>query len=97
MHMLTKRTLVFVLASLCVLIIPFAAMQFHVDGWDWHAIDFAIVAVLLAGMGFALATVTNRNISLTRRMIGIGCAVLIFLLYVHLAVGIVDSWPLAGS
>lgn len=96
-HMLTKRTFIFVLAALCVLFIPFFAMQFQVEGWDWKAPDYIIIAVLLTGVGFALAAATNREFSLSRRVIAIACAGLIFVLYVHLAVGIVDSWPLAGS
>ncbi len=92
-----KRTYVFVLAALSILLIPFFAMQFQVEGWDWHLPDFAIVGVLLAGVGFALAAATNKEFPLSRRIIGLGVAGILFLVYVHLAVGIVDSWPLAGS
>ncbi len=95
--MLTKRTLIFVLAALCVLLIPFFAMQFRVEGWDWHAFDYVVVGVLLAGVGFALAGATNAQFPLKRRVIAVAAAGLLFLVYVHLAVGIVDWLPLAGS
>lgn len=92
-----KRTYIFVLGALSLLLIPFLAMQFNVAGWDWNASDFAIMSVLLAGVGLALAAATNRTFPLSRRCIGIGAVGFLVLLYVHLAVGIVDSWPLAGS
>ena len=58
-----------------------------------------VVVVLdgLAGVGFALAAATNREFPMRRRLIGIAVVGLLFILYVHLAVGIVDWLPLAGS
>lgn len=95
--MFKSRTLVFVLGALCLLFVPFVAMQFSVDGWDWSGADFLIMAVLLAGIGTALAAATNSNYPVSRRAIGVAVGLLIVALYVHLAVGIVDTWPLAGS
>lgn len=46
---------------------------------------------------FVLAAATNSAFPLKRRAIGIGAVVFILALYAHLAVGIVDTWPLAGS
>ncbi len=97
-YMITqKRTLVFVLAALSLLLVPFFAMQFQISGWDWHLSDFVIMAVLLSGAGSALAAGTNAQFPIMRRAIAIGIVGLLILLYVHLAVGIVDTWPLAGS
>ena len=95
--MLTKRTLIFVLAAPCLLLVPLFAMQFTVDGWDWGAADFVLMAVLLSGTGAALAAATNSEFPLSRRLIAVGIVGGILVLYVHLAVGIVDSWPFAGS
>lgn len=95
--MFTKRTLKFVLSALALLLIPFFAMQFEIGGVDWDFTDFSIAAALLASVGIALATATCKQIPLRRRVIGFAAVGLIFVLYVHLAVGIVDSWPLAGS
>jgi len=95
--MFEKRTIRFVVAALCLLLVPFFAMQFHIEGWDWSASDFILMAVLLSGAGTALAAATNKNYSVTSRVVGLGILGLLVVLYVHLAVGIVDTWPLAGS
>jgi|GEM_PF-3223858 len=91
------RTYIFVLAALALLLVPFFAMQFQVAGWDWHVDDCIIMAVLLSLAGFALAAATHREFPLSRRVLAIAAVGILFLLYVHLAVGIVDTWPLAGS
>ncbi len=96
-RMFKRRTLVFIVGALCLLLVPFLAMQFSVEGVDWDGTDFAIMAVLLAGIGCALAGATNSDYPLSRRVIGMVAVGLILVLYVHLAVGIVDTWPLAGS
>lgn len=95
--MRTKRTPYFVVGMMALLLVPFFAMQFNVAGWDWDATDFVIMAILLGGAGFALAAATNSEFSLKKRLIGLGAVGFLCILYVHLAVGIVDSWPLAGS
>lgn len=97
MYMLTKRTSVFVIGALCLLLIPFLAMQFGVQGWDWHLFDYLVVGVLLVGVGFALAAATNSAFSLKRRVIAIGIVALLLVFYIHVAVGIVDWLPFAGS
>lgn len=95
--MLQTRTYIFVLALLSLLLVPFFAMQFGVQGWDWDARDFAIMSVILSLAGVGLAAATNGAFSLKQRLIGLGVVGLLFILYVHLAVGIMDTWPLAGS
>jgi hypothetical protein len=98
MYMITqKRTYVFVVGMLALLLVPFFAMQFQIEGVDWDGADFGVAAALLIGFGFALAAATNGEFPMRRRLIGIAAFGLLFLLYVHLAVGIVDTWPLAGS
>ena len=92
-----KRTYYFVFATVALLLVPFFAMQFNVEGWDWHPLDYMIMSILLTGVGFALAAATNSQFPLKRRVIAVGIVGLLFLFYVHIAVGIVDSWPFAGS
>jgi hypothetical protein len=94
--MTTSRTLTFILGALCLLFIPFFAMLFQVEGWDWHLFDYLVVGVLLVGFGVSLAYATSAGLS-KRMIIGIGLALLFVALYVHVAVGIVDWLPLAGS
>jgi peptidoglycan/LPS O-acetylase OafA/YrhL len=95
--MISKRTMFFMIGALCLLFVPFFAMQFNVGGWDWQLNDFVIMGVLLTGFGIALAAATNKDTPLVRRIIGLSVIGFILLLYMHLAVGIVDTWPLAGS
>lgn len=72
-------------------------MQFDVGGWDWDVTDFIIASGLLAALGVAIGAATNSAFTIKRRVLGIGGTLLVIALYVHLAVGIVDTWPLAGS
>lgn len=96
-HIHMNRTLKFVLGALCILFIPLLAMVFSVDGWDWSLFDFVLIGVLLAFAGYALAYATNVQMSNTLRFIGLAAVGLLVLIYVHLAVGLVDWLPLAGS
>lgn len=90
------RPLKFVIGTLCLLLIPLFAMIFNIQGWDWHASDFAIMAVLLSFFGLAIAYATGPR-PLQRKLIGVVVALALVALYVHMAVGIVDWLPLAGS
>jgi hypothetical protein len=82
---------------MCLLLVPMFAMQFGVEGVDWDVTDFIVASGLLAALGVAVGAATNSNFTLKRRAIGIGGTLLVIALYVHLAFGIVDTWPLAGS
>jgi hypothetical protein len=69
-----------------------------VEGWDWDLTDFVIMGALIFGTGF-LIEFANMKIKNKNQMI-IAAALIVFALlivWVHLAVGIVDTWPLAGS
>lgn len=92
-----NRTLKFVIGALCILFIPFFAMVFKVDGWDWHIFDYIVVGVLLVGAGWGLAYATSAGATNRRRVIGLAIVGLFIVLYVHVAVGVVDWLPLAGS
>ena len=87
----------FIIGALSLLLIPFFAMQFQIQGWDWKLSDFVIMSVLLTGAGLAMATATNSAFPLRKRVIGLTIVGLLVILYVHMAVGLVDSWPLSGS
>lgn len=94
--MKNTRTFTFVLAALSLLFVPFFAELFNVEGWDWGVFDYIVVAVLLTVFGASVAYATGPR-SPMQRAVGIGLAILILLAYVHLAVGIVDWLPFAGS
>lgn len=92
-----NRTLKFVLGALCVLFIPLFAMLFNVEGWDWHLFDYIVVGILLVGAGGGLAYATGAGVPMRRRILGLAIVGVFILLYVHVAVGIVDWLPMAGS
>lgn len=84
------------LGTALILSIPFFAMQFSSEV-DWKLGDFLIVGLLLFGSG-ALYVSIARNTSKKRRIyVAIAIATMALLAWVHIAVGIVDTWPLAGS
>jgi hypothetical protein len=66
-------------------------------GADWKLGDFVVMGVLLFGAASLfvyLARVTPRKYRLLVAFVVLG---VFLLLWAHLAVGIVDTWPLAGS
>ncbi len=91
-----NRTLKFVLGALCLLLVPALAEFFDVPGWDWELRGYVLVGVLLAAFGASLAYATGQR-TMRQRVIGAALALLILATYVHLAVGLVDWLPFAGS
>jgi membrane protease YdiL (CAAX protease family) len=95
------------LLTAVVLFLPYLAMKFKwvkpdlsnpADrGVDWTRGDFVLMGILIFGMGslfIYLARVTPRKY---RIFIALGVLAAFLLIWVHLAVGIVDTWPFAGS
>lgn len=78
-----------------ILMIPLIAMQFT-NEVDWDETDFIIMGVLLFITGFVLDQI-NKRAGKNKMLIGIGVALAFLFIWAHLAVGIVDDWPLAGS
>lgn len=79
-----------------ILSIPLIAMQFTSDV-QWGIEDFTAAAMLLFGMGSVFVLVARvvpvKYLLPTAAIF----AFAVMLMWIHLAVGIVDSWPLAGS
>ncbi len=91
-----SRYLKFILGALLILVVPAIAELLNAPGIDWNSTDYVAAAVLLVMFGAAVAFFTGANT--TAKKIAGGILVLLVLaLYAHLAVGIVDTWPLAGS
>ena len=84
------------LATGLILSIPLVAMQITREV-DWKLGDFIIMGTLLFGTGFLFVHVARVTPRKYRALIGIAFLAALFLTWAHLAVGIVDSWPLAGS
>lgn len=79
-----------------ILSIPLIAMQFTSEV-DWSVSDFIIMGALIFGVGFLFVHVARVTPRKYRVLIGIGFLAILLVTWVHLAVGIVDTWPLAGS
>jgi hypothetical protein len=79
-----------------ILSLPLIAMQFTSEV-DWKLGDFIIMGTLLFSMG-SIFVFTARKVEKKHRIaVGLAVFAALLLIWVHLAVGIVDTWPLAGS
>jgi hypothetical protein len=68
------------------------------QGFNWKPNDFAVMGVLVFCTAFGLELAARKIAGRRGRYVALAAIVLLFLLvWVHLAVGIVDSWPFAGS
>ncbi|HLL61284.1 MAG TPA: hypothetical protein VK338_06205 [Candidatus Nitrosocosmicus sp.] len=98
-NMLTRNkdiTSVFIVTAV-ILMIPLIAMMFT-DEVDWNFLDFALMGILLSGTGLLIVLASRKIKNITDRIaIIVGIVMTLFLTWVHLAVGIVDSLPFAGS
>ena len=79
-----------------ILLVPLIAMQFTSEV-DWSIEDFITMGILLFGMGSLFVGIARVVPSKYRVLAAIACTAALLLLWAHLAVGIVDTWPLAGS
>lgn len=75
-----------------LLLIPFVAMQFGVDGVKWTAIDFIAAAVMLLGAGLAIEFVLRkvRTVSSRFALCG-GILVVLMLVWGELATGFFEE------
>lgn len=85
------------LVTALMLSIPLIAMQFS-DEVDWRLPDFIIIGALFIGTGliydFAIKRVQNTG---HRFLIAVVIISVFLLIWTHLAVGIIDDAPFAGS
>ena len=79
-----------------ILSIPLITMQFTSEV-KWTLSDFIIMGILLFGTGFVFVHVARVTARKYRILIGTVFLAALLLIWVHLAVGIVDTWPFAGS
>jgi hypothetical protein len=100
MTMQTKNYLRWVLVTAVVLLVPFVVMQLNLaipdpgsgaDRLDWGPMDFAIVGVLVLGAGLLYEYVSTRAATgMHRAAIGIALIAGLGLIWVNLAVGMMD-------
>src|SRR5688572_19125220 len=96
---LIKDDKVFGLIAACtaaILCIPLIAMQISSE-WDWGIFDFLIMGTLLFGAGSVFVLLARKVKKNQRLIVGLIILAAVLLTWVHLAVGIVDTWPFAGS
>ncbi len=68
------------------------------QGWNWKVGDFIVMGILLFITGLAIDFSAKKYKGSKYSIVAIIVILaLFFLIWVHLAVGIVDSWPFAGS
>jgi len=101
--MQTKKYLRWVLVTAAVLAVPALAMAFNIqvldpgsgtEGVNWGPMDFAIVGVLVLGAGLLYEYASSRGGSVAHRAaVGIAVAAGLFLIWVNLAVGMMDVEP----
>lgn len=77
--------------TVAILAIPLIAMQFSTEV-QWDSFDFVVMGTLIAGTGFAYQLISQASKKLSYK-IAVGIAVLtsLLLLWVTLAVGIINS------
>jgi hypothetical protein len=91
-----KRIVIIALLVLGLISIPLIAMQFT-NEVQWKATDFAVMGVLLLGVGIMIDWVIRKVGSLNSRILLIAALLLaLMLIWAELAVGIFET-PFAGS
>lgn len=90
-----KVFIVLALGTGLILSLPAIAMQFTSEV-DWSLFDFIVMGTLLFGMG-SIFILAARKFSKHRLIVGLIVIGTLLVTWIHLAVGIVDTWPFAGS
>lgn len=95
------------LATAVILSIPLMAMTFQWvkpnpsnpldQGVNWGLGDFVIMGILIFGAGSLFISIARISPRKYRMLIAFAVLAALLLTWTHLAVGIVDNWPLAGS
>jgi len=68
------------------------------QGFNWKIGDFIVFSILIFCAGLSIDFVMKKQINNIHRLIGVTIIVILFLLiYINLAVGIINNWPFAGS
>lgn len=93
---LTQSMIRYAFGTAAILTIPVVAMQISTE-WDWNLFDFIIIGTLLMGAGFTYELIKRKVDKKYRVALAIAVVAAVLLIWVHLAVGIIDNAPFAGS
>jgi len=84
-------------ATAGILMLPLIGIQVDSDV-DWSISDFLLMGTLISGTGLLIVLVARKVKNTTHRgALILALLAALFLTWVHLAVGIVDTAPFAGS
>lgn len=91
MTMVHKSILRIAMITICILLVPFIAMQFTTEV-NWGLLDFLIMGLLIFGAGLTYEVVASKGSNMAYR-VAVGVAVLaaLLLVWVNLAVGIIGD------
>ena len=84
------------LGTATILSIPFMAMLFKWEGWDWKLADFIVMGLLIFGTGFLFVHTARITPRKYRVLIGSAFALALLTVWAELAVGVFGT-PFAGS
>jgi uncharacterized protein YybS (DUF2232 family) len=90
-----RSTISIAVAVALILMVPLAAMQFS-ESVVWSLSDFATAGVLLLGTGLAADLIFRKVTRMYRLAALLALALVFFLTWVELAVGVFGS-PVAGT
>lgn len=83
--------------TICILLIPFIAMQFT-NEVNWSLADFLIMGALIFGTGISFTWLIKRSSGLIYRIaIGIAVFSTFLMIWANLAVGLIGSGPNTGN
>ncbi len=101
MQKITKRLIVWAILIALILMVPFLAMQFHVNLYDpgsgfeqmnWDPFDFILMGTVLFSVGLAYELVARRSKKTVYRVaFGVGLVGAFFLFWTNGAVGVIGS------
>lgn len=85
-----------------ILLVPFVMTEIgdkiEGQGWYWKLGDYIIIGALVFIAGLVIEFLNRKIKNKNHKIIAIAIIVFLALVtWVHFAVGIIDSWPLAGS
>lgn len=92
---LMHSTVSVALATFGLLLIPFVGNAVSTE-WDWNLFDFIIMGILIFSTGMTYQIMTKTMFKKHRLIVGIVLALVFFLIWAELAVGIFGT-PFAGN
>lgn len=88
---LFKHSMIVVMVTVLLLLIPLIAMQFSQEV-DWSVFDFIIAGIMLSGSGLTFVFATHKAINnVYRTAMGVAIGTALFMVWSNLAVGLIGN------